>query len=79
MKVLYVEWLDSNSRRGGVWHDIDSKPCEMTCKTVGFVIHEDKKSITVASHLSEPTDSMAGDITIPKRAITKRRIVRWKK
>ena len=79
MKALYVEWMDSNSLGGPtVWHPKDSKPGDLMCQTVGFVMHEDKKTITLAAHLSD-TDSMSGDITIPQRAITKRRIVRWKK
>ena len=74
---MYIEWEDSYSLRGGVWHRRDEETGTVICKTAGFVIREDKGSITIASHIAP--GEMAGDITIPKRAITKRRILRYKK
>lgn len=78
MKALYLEWEDSCSLGGRVWHDQKADVGTSLCKTAGFVIKEDNKSITIASHIT-PEGDMAGDITIPKRAITKRRVVSWKK
>ena len=77
-KALYLEWVDSCSLPGRVWHDQDEPACTAICKTAGFVIAEDKYKITIASHIT-PDGAMGGDITIPKRAITKRRIIHWKK
>ena len=78
MKALYLEWEDSCSLGGRVWHDQDAHVSTSICMTTGFVIKEGKQSITIASHIT-PQGDMAGDITIPKRAITKRRVVSWKK
>jgi hypothetical protein len=48
------------------------KPLEI--KTVGFVIKETKKSITLASSVvvSKKVDQVSGVMCIPKGAITKR-------
>ena len=78
MKTVYIEWQDSCSLAGNVWHDNNRHASTSLCKTTGFIIHEDQNSITIASHI-DSNKHMAGDITIPKRAITKRRILRWKK
>ncbi len=78
MKALYLEWEDSCSLTGRVWHDQEADVEASKCMTAGFVIKEDKQAITIASHIT-PQGDMAGDITIPKRAITKRRVLRWKK
>ena len=79
MKKLYLEWDDSSSLGGrGVWRRQDEKPVSLMCKTAGFVISEDAKSITIAGHIT-PEGDMAGEITIPKCAITKRRILSHKK
>ena len=78
MKTLYIEWEDSTSLSGRTWHMQDEDQTTLICKTAGFVIKENKQSITIASHIT-PAGGMAGDITIPKRAITKRRILSRKK
>ena len=78
MKTLYIEWEDSISLSGQIWHKQDNPVAPIICKTAGFVIEENKRSITIASHIT-PAGGMAGDITIPKRAITKRRILSRKK
>ena len=78
MKALYLEWEDSSSLAGRIWHDQDSDVGVSKCMTAGFVIREDKNSVTIASHVT-PHGDMAGDITIPKKSVTKRRVIRWKK
>ena len=78
MKTLYIEWEDSCSLKGGIWHRQEDPIAPIICKTAGFVIEENKRSITIASHVTTDGD-MAGDITIPKRAITMRRILSRKK
>lgn len=83
MKAVYLEWQDSSSERSeGVWKDREAvatagEPCH--CETIGFILAEDKKSITVAGHLTIAGRSVSGDMNIPKSAIVKRRVVRWKK
>jgi len=79
-KAIYVEWDDSSSMASTVWKLKDdvkknNKPCR--CKTVGFVIAETVDSVTLASSL-DGGDYVSGDMQIPKSAIRKRRVVRWK-
>ena len=79
-KALYVEWDDSSSMASTVWSNKEAlkknnKPCR--CRTVGFVFDETSNSITLVSSL-DGGDYVSGDMTIPKPAIRKRRVVRWK-
>ena len=80
MKAIYVEWDDSSSMASTVWKDkkqvAASKPCR--CTTIGFVIAEDKDSLTLAGSL-DGGDFISGDMNIPKCAIRKRRKLEWKK
>lgn len=74
-----VDWLDSWSERGG-WHDIadlrrdaDTLP---TQTTVGFVIAETKRTLVVASTLSESRELASAVVAIPKSAVQRRARVR---
>lgn len=72
--LLYVEWLDSAGQRG--WHgqkDIDNAPA--FCRTVGWLLLEDKRAVTLVPTHSEYSDSapsVMDPVTIPRRAITRR-------
>lgn len=83
MKMLYVEWEDSISYGGGrTWNskaDIETNESYRMCQTVGFVVKETKVCLTLAGGKGAQDSSFAGDITIPKCAIIKRRVVRMKK
>ena len=79
-KAVYVEWDDSSScGSSGAWaHKRDAvieKP--IRCKTVGFILDETDTHITLIS-TSDGENHVSGDMTIPKSAIRKRRVVRWK-
>ena len=79
-KVVYVEWDDSSSYVSTVWkseEEVKKNPC-CRCKTVGFIIDETKDSLTLAGSL-DGGRYVSGDMSIPKSAIRKRRIVSWKK
>ena len=78
-RLLYLEWVDSSSAHAGnVWlNDDDSHVKNLRCKSIGFIIKEDKASITIAGHDAGTT--VSGQMTIPKCAITKRRRVMVKK
>lgn len=69
MKLLWIKWKDSTSQQGGIWHDLESvkdmKPLSIV--TVGYLIQESKKHITVASSITK--HQVAGDICIPKSCI----------
>lgn len=81
MKTVYLEWVDSIMSPGGSWAEIElvKKRKIDRCRTIGFVVNENKNEITVIGSHSHATNEVAGSITIPKCAIRKRRIVTWKK
>ena len=82
MKTVYLEWIDATSHSGNRWVDrerIISASGVSLCKTIGFVLKEDADQITIITSIEAKYDSVAGDITIPKCAIRKRRVVSWKK
>lgn len=78
-KAIYVEWDDSSSWNRGPWvHQRDAKVERPTrCKTLGFILEETSTHITLVG-TSDGADYVSGDMTIPKSAIRKRRVVRWK-
>ena len=67
--VIRVEWVDSYG--GGNWihkDDLDHKPSNII--TVGFVVKETKKHITITSSISDGDgEQYLNPITIPKIAI----------
>ena len=81
MKVVYVEWLDHSSHSSQVWRSKEEykelKPA--TCRTIGFVVNEEKEFITIACtnhHIAETDDyeeenNFSGDMCILKSCITK--------
>jgi len=82
MKAVYLEWEDSSSYTGNLWSRRE-RIIESTvshCKTIGFILNETKESITVITSADgEKEGCVSGDMTIPKSAIKKRRVVTWKK
>ena len=82
MKLVLVEWVDSHSGKG--WQPIEEikKNSKLLyCRSVGWVAHEDYTCISLTPHLSgEKNDSIlvyvCGDITIPKKAVTKITVLR---
>lgn len=75
LKAAFIEWVDSTSLGGGIWHDIgDVQKLEVgSTYACGFIIAETKEHITIASHMH--LHEAAGEIAIPKGAI--RRIKRF--
>ena len=70
MQLVLVEWLDS--RRGEGWTRIDDLCADLEatrCKSVGWIIAQDKNSLTLAGHLAENPEQCCGDMTIPAKAI----------
>ena len=75
MKLTYVQWSDSygcSSR----WGDLDPEtvPEELVCQSVGWVVYETSKVLTLVPHISPVPDQTVqgcGDMTIPKCAIKK--------
>ena len=79
MKALYIEWIDSSGLQG-CWHDVETfKNAKLvTCKTIGFVVDENAETITLVGSHNPDGDQVSGDMTIPKTAIKKRRVINWK-
>lgn len=74
-KLVYVEWIDSHSTAEGTWHV--RKEISNSCAkvwSVGWVLKESKHAVTLVSSVSP--GEFAGDITIPKLAILKRKRIR---
>lgn len=69
MKIIYFEWIDAVASSG--WESVEKKHQCDRCKTVGFLIAEDKNEITVAAAISDKECNSR--ITVPKKWITKRK------
>jgi hypothetical protein len=70
VELVLVEWLDS--RRGEGWtclEDLQSDLEATRCKSVGWIIARDSKSLTLAGHFAENPKQVCGDMTIPAKAI----------
>jgi hypothetical protein len=71
-RLVLVEWVDSGEGRG--WTPIEDIVREpMVCRSVGWLIHETEKGITVAAHYGSEEDGrspqVCGDMLIPKVAV----------
>lgn len=75
MKLFYIQWVDSSSS-AGTWtmkEHLDGKLG--ICETVGWLVKESKKTITVVSSIAP--HEYGGDMTIPKVAIVKRKRIKY--
>lgn len=73
-KAISVSWIDSIQDEG--WQTSNyHKPEKLTCKSVGFLVFEDKEVIILSSCLS-PFGGPRSPITIPKFAITQRKFIK---
>ncbi len=74
-KLTWVRWIDSTSHSG--WRDSEEivktvkAEADMECESVGWVIHESKKSVSMAQNRSA-LKMMSDVIRIPKCAILER-------
>lgn len=72
MKVVHIEWLDSQTEDGWTAKDDVTSALELT-HTVGFLVHENDLCLVVAHSMDAQTDSFNGLITIPRQAIERQR------
>ena len=73
MKLTHIKWIDSCSPSDSNWHKVEELHLEpLTCESVGWVLKEDKKSISLAPHMTEG-QGLYGVLTIPTVAILKRK------
>lgn len=78
-RLVAVDWVDSCGRGG--WIPLDEMTCPaMECKSVGFIIKETPRAITLTAHLGFGDKGTANqghsEFTIPREAI--RRVRRLK-
>jgi len=72
MKSRKVSNRSVDSRRGEGWVRLDELESAVTeCRSVGWVVAKDKHSLTLAGHIGENPAQCCGDVTIPRRAISK--------
>lgn len=72
MKLVLVEWIDSNGTAG--WHQYDDMLASvqkgMACKSVGWLLLDAADRISLVPNLAE-TGSVADSTTIPRVVILK--------
>jgi hypothetical protein len=76
-KIVRVKWDDSAAPRG--WQRMDELVVDIVnVDTVGFLVAEDRKTVTVAvSYVADEGQEQAcGMVTIPKSAIKKMRTLK---
>jgi len=81
MKLVRIDWIDSvvSTSRWQYIEEAKSGNRPSRCRSVGWIIYEDKAGVTLSPNLGSTSkkdpmsDQACGVITIPKVAITKRR------
>ena len=82
-KLVYVEWEDSFGCSAS-WCDLENTAAPediepQLAKSVGWLCRENASSITIIPHISDESEYAkaqgCGDMTIPKSAIRKRRVL----
>src|SRR5437588_120425 len=76
--LVLIEWTDSQSMLGGgPWTDAETIVSDLrpsSIRSVGWVLREDKASVTIVAHVS--SQQVSGDLCIPKSAIAKRTVLK---
>ncbi|HMM30009.1 MAG TPA: hypothetical protein PKD46_17135 [Aggregatilineaceae bacterium] len=78
-KLVAIHWLDANAING--WQDPDDKDTTVhEAVTVGWLVREDKVSVTVSSTIAfapgEDKYEINAAMTIPRGMIVKQRVMR---
>lgn len=72
--IVRIEWWDAQ-HPAGEWVDVDKLAGPLpSIWSVGFLVHEDRHKIVLASSYDGP--HVSGEMTIPVRMIRKRRVMR---
>lgn len=77
MKLVFIEWEDHCGYASGGWNDsssIDNKPCII--HSVGYVVKEDSKCVTITGCYDTGAGGMKNVSTIIKSCITKRKNIK---
>lgn len=80
VKLVYVEWLDSQGVTSG-WQDFSHyKPSLPVMRSCGWVVHEDKSSISLCASIGDETPTTLyqgnGIMTIPKICILSKKVIK---
>lgn len=76
MKIVEIKWIDAIGDGG--WCDLDNHSNKnMMIHTMGFLVDEDKDSVTVSAHLSG-LGHCDNPMRIPKLAILERYEIKFK-
>ncbi len=68
MKLVYVEWLDSESEQG--WHKISELKPDMTpIKSVGYLVVDNPHRIVLGPNYDEKNEAVCQPISIPRCSI----------
>lgn len=71
LSIVYVKWIDASHADGEGWKLIkDYKPQYDPVESVGFLVHEDERSITLAVSVYE--EHYGSEMLIPKGMIIHR-------
>lgn len=77
MKLVQIDWVDSDSFRG-IWTGVEVIKEHNTlpnCRSIGWLINDNKEAKTIVSHIAfdkkGDINQCAGDMTIPVGAIRK--------
>ena len=69
MKLLYIRWIDSTIHTGWKWAPDFEPPDSLVIESIGWVVHEDERSVSIAGHRGEDFNNVQGLMTIPRCAI----------
>ena len=76
-KIVFIEWEDSHADNEWKEYDDCLKDCKMSIvKSIGYLLVENEKYITISHSIAPKEELICDPITIPKRAIVKKRILR---
>ena len=74
-KLVLIEWLDSHYVAG--WHTDDPNEEPLTCRSVGWLLHDGPRAKTLAPHVTaEETPQRSGEMTIPTDAVVRVEVLR---
>lgn len=80
-RLVHLRWSDAYSPGDSGWLResavIDDHTRPYICSAAGFLVHETKETLTVASQMTHRAQSFSGIVTVPKRAVVWRRDLGW--
>jgi len=71
-KIQKIEWLDHHTI-GGTWRDLTNEKLECICHSVGKVVREDDKWITMIQSWNSLDDSVGVVMNIVKACVLSRK------